>query len=296
MVVALPAAPGPYAIFARARSHWASQQYPSVVDYTVRVNAVDESGAPQVRHYHEFWRAWCNCVVVQPPVSDEQLANPYKPSGGFTIGIFGGKAGDVGGPGMGVKGDLFDVPALAPNYSFGIAPSLAGQGTQTPAQLVEQIRREYHDPAPAKIAQLEQRYGLKTIATVVSTQREYAITLAGVDTIDGHADYHLTLRPLQDPQKYRLRDMWVECSTYATDKLRVGANFNDDATEHVPWIVNLQQWNGATYVTNEVAEAPLDGYRGRMYDSFSVAFSIDGTDRAPFAFGGSSGGGSLSEP
>jgi|SRR5579884_18464 len=286
----------PYVIFDRARSFWASQHYPSVVDYTVHVVATDAQTTRQERHYHEYFRPGENSVVVQPPVSDEQMANPYKPSGGFSFSIFGAAAGGIGGPGTGVKGDLFDVPALAPNYSFGILPSAPPAESLSPAQLVAEIRREYHDPAPQKISQLERRYGLKTIALVVSAKRDYAITLDGIEPLDGHEDYHLSMKPIADPKKYRLRDVWIDTASFATDKLRVGGNFNDTAMEAVPWIVNLRQIGDATYITTEQTQAPLDGYRGRMYDAFAISFEDIGSGKMPFWMGGSSGGGSLSEP
>jgi hypothetical protein len=267
------------------------------VNYTVHVTATDADGKNEERHYHEYWNAASGHTVVQPPVSDEQIANPYKPSGGFTFGIFGAKVADVGGPGHGVKSDIFDVPALAPNYSFGIAlPGAESSSSTSPADLVAEIRREYHDPAPRKIAQLEKTYGLKTIALVVTSKRDYAITLGGIDAVDGHDDYHLVMKPLADPQKYRLRDVWIDAATFAVDKLRVGGNFNDKAMAAVPWIVNLRQFSGATYIVNETAQAPLDGYRGRMYGTFGVSFEDFGSGKRPFFFGGSEGGGSLSEP
>ena len=292
-----PPVTDPYVIFDRARAFWSSQQYPSVVDYTVHVVATDANARRQERHYHEYWRADLNSMVVQPPVSDEQLADPYTPSGGFTFGLLGSKMGDIGGPGTGVKGDLFDVPALAPNYSFGVAPyaATAVRGLSS-AQIVAEIRREYHDPAPKKIAELEQRYGLKTIAAVVSVRRDYTITLQRVESVDDHQDYHLSMQPLADPQRYRLRDIWIDTHTYATDKLRVGANFKDKATESIPWLIRLRQMSGATYIRSETAEEPIDGFRGRMYDAFAISFEGVSTGRMPFWMGGSQGGGSLSEP
>jgi len=282
----------PYVIFDRARTFWSSQHYPSVVNYTVHVTATDADSNNEQRHYHEYWNAQSNTVVVQPPESDEQLARPYKPSGWFNLmGL------DVGGPGTGVKGDLFDVPALAPNYSFGIAPYMpTTTGAESPAEIVAEIRRTYHDPAPQKIAQLEKQYGLKTIAVVVSTKREYTITLVGIETIEGHRDYHLAMQPLSDPQKYRLRDVWIATATFATDQLNLAGNFSDKSTEGISWLVNLRQFDGATYIAKESAQAPLDGYRGRMYDTFSVSFEDLGTGKSPFWMGGASGGGSLSEP
>jgi hypothetical protein len=281
-----------YAIFDKARAVWSAQAYPGMVDYVVRTDAADAHGKTQQRHYHEFWNGATNRVVVQPPVSDEQLANPYHPPGGFG---FMGLSVDMGPKSSGVKGDLFDVPALAPNYSFGMA-LYAPPGSQTPGDVVAEIRREYHDPAPEKIAELEREYGLKTIAEIVTGRRDYAITLVGIEPIDGHQDYHLALAPLLKPLKYRLRDAWVNVADYTVDRLRIGANFDDASTERVSWLVNLHQWNGATYLSDETAESPLAGYHGAMFQKFSVLFEEYGTGRMPFGIGGSTGGGSLSEP
>jgi hypothetical protein len=60
--------------------------------------------------------------------------------------------------------------------------------------------------------------GLKTIATVVATaQAPYAIGSAGsppIQDVEGHAAYHLELRPRSDPQRHNLRDLWVDMQTY----------------------------------------------------------------------------------
>lgn len=282
----------PYQLFARARAVWSAQRYPSVVDYTLCVRG--RLGAKeQQRHYHEFWFSDDNRVVVQPPVSDEQLADPYKPSPGVSFEGFW----NIGGPrqGTGVKSDLFNVPALAPNYSFGIAV-YEPHAALTPAQIVQQIRAEYHDPAAAKVAQLEKKYGLKTIALVTSTARDYRITLVGIEQIAGHPDYHLALQPVADPQKYRLRDMWIQEASYLTDRLRVAGNFEDVAMERVPWLVQYQTIGGVTYLSSETAQAPLQGYRSAMYDAFSISFQNYSSGAKPFWFSHSGEEGSLTEP
>jgi hypothetical protein len=267
----------PYQVFAQARAVWSAQRYPGVVDYTVCVTG-RLGERTQVRHYHEYWTPDTGRIVVQPPVSDEQLAHPYTPSAGVNfMNIW-----NIGGPraGTGDK-DLFDVPTLAPNYSFGIAvyqPS----SQLTPAQIVDQVRREFHDPAPQKVAALETKSGLKTIAIVTSAAREYRIALAGEEQIDGHPDYHLTLQPLADPGKYRLRDAWIEEKTYLTDRLRVAGNFQDAAMAAVPWVVNYRTSGGVTYLTDETAQQPLQGIHGTMYDAFSVSFQDFGSGKPAF--------------
>lgn len=284
--------PDPYRIFQRAQQIWMAQRYPRVVDYTVRVMAI-HGGKTEVRHYHEFWAALTNDVLVQPPVSDEQLASPYKPSSGVNfMGLW-----NIGGPrkGSGVQGDIYGVPALRPNYSFGIAP-YTPPASLTPAQLVAEIRREYHDPAPQKVAALEAQHGLKTIALVTSVARDYTISLVGVESLGGHSDFHLSLRPVRDPQRYRLRDAWIDASTYTTDRLGLMGNFKDVAMARVPWIVDFEQLAGATYISKEVSQAPLQGYRSRMYDRFLITFEDYTTGKVPFMNAGARPQSALDEP
>lgn len=258
-----------YAIFERAREAFVAQRYPNTVAYTLTVDAVDGSGDKQQRHYHEYWDGADGSVAVKPPVSDEQLLHPYKPSAGVNF-----MGWNIGGPrvGSGVR-DLIGVPMLAPNYSFGLSPYVP-PSKLTPAQLVAQIRAQYHDPAPQKVDKLAQNSGLKTIAIVAASARAYRISLVGIEP-DGNArDYHLSLQPVHDPLKYRLRDLWVDTQTYTLRRLRIGANFTDTATEGVPWTVRFAQSGGNTYITEEDAEKPISGYHGLMYSKYSVSFDI----------------------
>lgn len=56
---------------------------------------------------------------------------------------------------------------------------------------------------------------LKTIAHVVTyAPPNYAIDVAGTESIDGHPCYHVRLRPLSDPQRHNLRELWVDTTTY----------------------------------------------------------------------------------
>lgn len=288
----IPAGANPYRIFAQARAVWSAQRLPSVANYTIKV-AGTLDGKTQVRHYHEYWFPDTGRIVVQPPVSDEQIADPYKPSAGVNFM----NVWNIGGPreGTGVKGDLFDVPVLAPNYSFGMAV-YEPRSQMSSAEIVEQVRREFHDPAPQKVAALEAKSGLKTIAVVTSAAREYRITLVGEDPVAGHLDYHLALQPLADPAKYRLRDAWIDEQSYDTDRLRVAGNFQDAAMAAVPWTVTYATQDGVTYVQTETAGAPIVGYRGPMYDAFSVAFEDIGSGQRPFWASHSPPPLSLSEP
>ncbi len=267
LAAAVSAPPDPYAIFAKARDVWAMQQYPKTVAYAVDVSATGDTGSTGHRHYHEYWSALTNQVVIKPPVSDEQLEHPYKPSPGVNF-----MGWNVGGPreGSGVK-DFIGPPMLSPNYSFGIS-IYAAPSDLTPAQLVEQIRREYHDPAPQKVSALEQQTGLRTIASVSTTAHAYRIAQVGIEPDDLGSAYHLSLAPLENPSRYRLRDVWIDTATFFVERARIAGNFTDAATMGVSWMIRYRQIGGATYIAQEDAEQPIIGYHGLMYSQFRVSF------------------------
>jgi hypothetical protein len=58
---------------------------------------------------------------------------------------------------------------------------------------------------------------LRTIAAVVSVAKpSYEITFAGAVSITngGGTSYHLILRPLRDPWKHNLRELWINAATF----------------------------------------------------------------------------------
>ncbi|HEY3676876.1 MAG TPA: hypothetical protein VGK84_12895 [Candidatus Tumulicola sp.] len=68
-----------------------------------------------------------------------------------------------------------------------------------------------------------------SIATVVSVDRAYAATLAGTDTIGSHRAYHLVLRPLGNPVKLPLRDVWIDRTSFAVAGLTYERRASADA-------------------------------------------------------------------
>lgn len=56
---------------------------------------------------------------------------------------------------------------------------------------------------------------LKTIAHVVAyAPLNYAIAVSGIEPVDSHPCYHLRLRPLSDPERHNLRELWVDTTTF----------------------------------------------------------------------------------
>jgi len=277
-----------YQVFAAAQATWQKQQYPVAVGYDVYVETI-QAGVKDERHYNCRWNSLSDLVLVNR-VSSEQIANPYKPSAGVGINLLGLR-GNIGGPvrGTGTYGDLIGVPDLAPTYTFGMS-SFAPSNPTSPADLVEEIRNEYRDPAPEKVAQLEQEYGLKTIASI-RTGPTYRVLLVGMERILGVLDYHLSLTPLRDPQRYRLRDLWINSENFQTDQVRTQGNFVDGGTSSVFWITTYQTVDGSRYLAREITEQPIHHW----YDYEAVSF--ENIRAASGAFSGSPNGSSpIREP
>jgi hypothetical protein len=286
----------PYAIFAAARTHWETARYPSQVAYTVAVT-VSHDGSISAAHYHSYYDSVENRVDVNA-VSDEEIANPYTPHGiSVFFSPFGGHI-PLSSPER--TFDYLGVPVLAPNYSFGIAGSVPHSPDANSSELVAEIRREFCDPAPSRNTPPDS--GLKTIATVEIVRRAYVIELSGVTQIGGHPDYDLTLRPISEPGRYRLREVWVNAQTFATDKLVSQGNFTQGGMTGITWTVEFRQINGAPYLAFETTTQSFRLTR-RAYDSATITFTDVTPKRAPammriadFAVNPESGVPALREP
>lgn len=259
----------PYQIYARTRQAWASQRYPDYIAYTIHV-AVDERGVSKSKHYHAVYEMNSGKVHVAS-VSDEEHARPPE-ANGVTIHLVPKRQHiaimdkKVGNPGEAV--DYLGVPMLAPNYTFGLGVPLAGEPTNTD-DLVQQIRSEFHDPMPAVKAQQPISDGqLKSIASVTAIAHQYTIELAGIENVNGKDCYHLVMHPAREPQRYRLRELWIETESYLTRKLLAANNFT---TSRVPWTVTFADVGGARYIDSETAQAPVGVGRHR-YEHASISF------------------------
>ncbi len=282
MLVATPpavdaASPDPYAIFARARAYWEHQRYPERVEYTVAVRVV-EGTRTLVERYASGYDAEDGRVVFDA-VSDAERAHPVTPHGiGFSL-----MGSYVGGPEAPI--DYLGVPILAPNYSFGIGttPLTPPPQPKTDAQIVREVREQFHDPDPRAhpAASPPAETGLHEIAEVVSKSRAYDISIAGTDVVDGAPAYHLRMQPLHDPARYRLRELWVDAATYAPRKLVEALNFVNGPGTTVPWSVTFADVGGALYVGTETALGPMR-YQHQRYAGASVSIEdVRSVDRFP---------------
>ncbi|MGZ3504356.1 MAG: hypothetical protein ACXVAW_07310 [Vulcanimicrobiaceae bacterium] len=259
--------PDPYGIFNQARAVWEQARYPSYMRYNVVVR-VDENGTPRISHYHLLYDA-VNDYVSFDAVSEEERDHPHvaPPGVNFGINIFGGFL-PVSKPEEPV--DYLGVPELAPNYSFGIAKYVPGRPHDS-KDLVQEIRREYHDPAPAATAPPPSS-DLKVIGNVEAMRRDYVMTYDGIEPVNGHDDYHVSLRATHDPKRFRLRELWVNDKSFMTDKLVSDGNFAEGPGQSVRWNVTFAQVDGAPVIVSESTDATLRLHR-RGYSNISIAFA-----------------------
>lgn len=257
----------PYALFSRTQAYWVSQHYPARLLYTVVVR-VTEAGTLKVERYTSGLDATTGTVLFNP-ISDYEEAHPHVPHG-INIGIPFVRIGRPEPP-----TDYLGVPMLAPNYGFGIGvtPLAVPPRPPTSAEIVREVRAEFHDPNPRAIPSPspDASPALKQIALVVTRTRDYAIAFAGTQLLDGAPADHLTLRPLRDPQRFRLRELWVDPATGAPRKLIEALDFADGPGTTVPWSVRFVQIGGASYIARETALRPMT-YRGLRYTHASVSF------------------------
>ena len=273
----------PYGIFTHARDVWRAERYPDFVGYTISVRVV-ERGVEKFNHYHVSYDAKNDRVNVEA-VSDEEQATP-APATGINLHIGLKRQGRtllerrVGNAEEAV--DYLGVPVLAPNYAFGMSRHL-GVDNSTSDEIVRQVRAQFHDPMPSTTAkEIAPPPGLKEIAVVSASHRDYDVALSGIEDVDGTKAYHLVLHPVVDPSRFRLRELWVAKDTFATLKLINAGNFT---ASNVPWLVTFSEVNGARYIASEVALDPVRAGDHR-YDNASISFEgISPMERPQFAYG-----------
>lgn len=216
-------------IFAKARLAMYLRSYPRYVAYIIDIQSTAYG-----KHYHEGYRAMLRThdnalVVKQTPIyTTNQPPNPY----GFSF--FGlnreGKPQDHIEP-------PFGVPLMSATFDFDLAlPPAPKPGSETPAPL------ETQPPV---------------IGHVAVTGGDYDVTLLGEEDDDGFPVYHLSLQPLHDPDRNRLRELWVDEKTFDVRKLVTSGIFPGGPPAQVPWTVKFIQLQGHWFIRTESTAATL---------------------------------------
>jgi hypothetical protein len=215
-------------IFAKARVAMYLRQYPRYVAYIIDIQATAYG-----KHYHEGYRAYLrthdNALVVKstPVYTTNQPVNPY----GFSF--FGidkeGKPSDHIEP-------PFGVPWMSAVYDFDLARPPAPKSGETPAPEVDEAR---------------------VLGHVEVSGGDYDVSLLGRETDDGVDVYHLALQPLRDPDRNRIRELWVDAKTFDVRKLITYGIFSKGPPSSVPWTVTFIQLQGHWFIRQETTSATL---------------------------------------
>lgn len=255
MVVAASAPPvDAWSIFVRTRSAVTSARYPWRLDYTIAVSGVDG-----VKPVSDHYRASCDPgddSIKVFPISDEQLAGlqpvPHGVNTKFSVGICfflcTGFSVPMGHPAP--YQDLIGEPHIAPIYMFGLRYSHVSYNV---------------GPVGSETA-------LPVIATVSTRERNYDVSLIGVETIDGIETYHLRLEPLRKPKDNRLRELWVATTDYLPRKAVISGNFTVAPLVDVPWTIKFSVVDGTPFVTQETTEDALYLPHRRVVRDATISF------------------------
>lgn len=225
----------PDAIFRAARKAWGFTNYARYATYTIV--AKFRNGTANVQRHYDAIEDTRRGIVFARTFSREEIANPSVPHG---IDVRVGSVNYQGG----VKtnedhpADPIGPLALAVSYDFGISP-LPQKTT------VVSSGKEIQFPP-----------NLPIIGSTSTVTHDYTVRL--IEMLDGGKTYHLGLNPTKDPGRLRLREMWVSAETFVTKRILVAGNFSDDPYTKIPWLIEFVQSGGASYISREIAEAPLD--------------------------------------
>jgi hypothetical protein len=258
--------PDAYQIFDRARRVLQAQSYPDPVFYRTTIQ-VSEGAKNELEHFRA--EASAGDVRVEG-VSEEEQATPHKSGGvnfklAFSIGWNTGAGGQTetvtqDAHRKEASPDYLGVPLISPSYSFGLTPE--------------------RDERPASIPQGASN--LPTIATVTAIGHPYRISLLGTEIVEGLYTYHLHLEPTGHPDRYRIRDLWVDAYTYQMVQLQTQGNFTAAPMSAVPWLVTFQNVDGSLYIKTETALEPLVFHHDRTFSTARITFDdIRASDDSP---------------
>jgi hypothetical protein len=113
---------------------------------------------------------------------------------------------------------------------------------------------------------------LPKIGRTGTVARTYDVTDLGDLSENGVALHHLGLRPLHDPRRYRLRELWLDAKSSLPVRAIVAGIGNRGPLDAIDWRVEFKQLEGGTYIARETALTPVLSDGGRL-DDVTVTFT-----------------------
>jgi hypothetical protein len=259
--------PGAYQIFEHAKRVLQAQSYPDPVFYRTTVR-VSEGAKDELEHFRA--EAFSGGDIRVEGISAEEQSGPHESSGvtfklAFSIGWNTGAGGqsetvEEDAHRKESSPDYLGVPLISPSYSFGLTSPYGGNAKLSPVGAST----------------------LPTIATVTAIDRVYDVSFLGTESIGGFYTYHLRLQPTSHPNRYRIRELWIDAYTYQIVALQTEGNFTAAPMSTVPWLVTFQDVDGNVYIKSETALEPLVFRHDRTFSAASISFdNIRATDDSP---------------
>jgi hypothetical protein len=249
---AAPAPPSPDAIFSRAKAVWRARVEAPFVAFNLR-ERYTWRGRVHDNWWHIAYRSADHALALRRIIVAAQEESRLK---GSPISInlrFHKNDAHADSLDTNPDADAFPIldPLIDPDDSFGLLirePKAALVGSETAAP---EVGLATATPVPAAAptpSPLVTEKPLRELARVEAVARDYTIALAGTERVRGSDTYHLTLTPLRDPRRYRLRDLWVDAATFATVQLAVQGLFEGKPYDDARWTVTYVDFQGRPYV------------------------------------------------
>lgn len=274
-------APSADSIFSSAKTAWRARVDMPFVRFNLR-ERYEWRGRTHDNWWQVAYRDRDRAIVLHRTIVAEDEAKRLR---GSAIGInLRLRTGKVKANSLETNGDAdaFPIldPQIEPNASFGLLkrePKIALVGVSVkPATGAPQAVPSASPspvasatPTPAAFA-IEKP--LREVGRIEATSRDYAIALEGTERVRGSDTYHLSLRPLRDPHVYRLRELWVDTSDYATVQVAVQGLFDGKPYADARWTIGYTRIDGRTYVQQIRADDPLRFGLDRVVDGLEFDF------------------------
>lgn len=209
-------------------------------------------------------------LVHSHSLSREENAHPHVPHG-IDVGVGAGPSGVMPAGQMPVKGQTLnperaDDPlgelSFAVDQDFGLALNLPSIGASPDMSEVSRT-----------VSTLPHIGRTGTIAKI------YDVTDLGDVDAAGIALHHVGLRPLRDPHRNRLRELWLDPKTSLPVRAIVAGVGNRAPLQDVNWRIEFNQNQGGTYIAREVALAPLESDDAKLYDVTITFAEVRPTNR-----------------
>ncbi len=229
--------------------------YPAVVSFLVTSRST-VNGKPFVESFRSSARTSDGVVVTHsvPVATTNQPENPW----GWRINIplIGSlfpnqRKGNYSQP--------FGVPEISPMYAFGLLPRKPAEfpGMRTPEPDVD----------------------AQSLGRILTVARDYDASLIGVEQFRSRWAYHLKLVPLDRPDFYRVREVWIDTEAFIIWKVQSAGIFDEGPATTVPWDAEYTIVDGHWFMASESTASTIrtGGFLANTpavnYDSVQYTFS-----------------------